>query len=128
MARRRTMESSTGTRRTPGLVAGRVRPDREIEPLQAPARRRPGARSFAGRARAASRLSHGTGRGTPRGSYFDPNDALDYPLEPLNLENTTRVSRDLPLNVSALYSNWDPASPAGYWTDDDFTKPATRRL
>ncbi len=59
-------------------------------------------------------------------NYYDPDDILAYPLKAINPAYKKIVKRDIPINVGGFLSSWNPASHAGYWTDNNFTKPASK--
>ena len=56
-------------------------------------------------------------------NFYDPDDVLGYPLKPIGPAYRKVVTRDIAINVGGVFSNWNPASHGGYWTDNDFTKP-----
>jgi len=59
-------------------------------------------------------------------NFYDPDDVLGYPLKPICPGYANVVSKDVPINVGGVLSSWNPMSHAGYWTDNDFTKPAAK--
>lgn len=61
-------------------------------------------------------------------NYYDPDDVLGYPLQPINADYKKVVSKDVPINVGGILSSWNPMSHAKYWTDNDFTKPVSKFL
>ena len=56
-------------------------------------------------------------------NFFDPDDALGYPLTPLSPSYGGTESADIEVNAGGLFTYWNPISHTGYWTDDDFTNP-----
>lgn len=56
-------------------------------------------------------------------NFFDPDDALGYPLKPLSPSYGKTVSADIEVNVGSWLTSWNPISHTEYWTDDNFTKP-----
>lgn len=56
-------------------------------------------------------------------NFFDPDDALGYPLKPLSPSYGETVSADIEVNVGSWLTSWNPISHTEYWTDDNFTKP-----
>jgi hypothetical protein len=59
-------------------------------------------------------------------NYYDPDDILGYPLRQINRKYA--FVKDKAINVGGWLSSWNPASHSGYWTDNDFTKPATNQI
>ncbi len=59
-------------------------------------------------------------------NYYDPDDVLGYPLKPINAAYRGVVNKDIPINVGGVFSSWNPMSHSKYWTDNDFTKPASK--
>lgn len=64
-------------------------------------------------------------------NYYDPDDALGWPLRPVNKAYRRTVSVDKAINVGGLFNAWNPLSHQQYWRDDDFLDPvedAVRQL
>ena len=61
-------------------------------------------------------------------NFYDPDDILGYPLKPLSPEYDDAVNADLPINVGAVFSSWNPLSHNKYWTDNRFTKPVSKMI
>ena len=55
-------------------------------------------------------------------NFYDPDDVLGYPLAQLNSE--FKFIRDEAINSGGWFTSWNPLSHNGYWTDNNFTKPA----
>lgn len=60
-------------------------------------------------------------------NYYDPDDVLGYPLQPINFAYR-RLVTDIPINVGNFFTSWNPMSHGKYWTDNDFTKPVAAYL
>jgi hypothetical protein len=60
-------------------------------------------------------------------NYYDPDDILGYPLQPIN-QAYSKLVEDIPINVGGLFTSWNPTSHSKYWTDNDFTKPVAAFL
>ena len=56
-------------------------------------------------------------------NYYDPDDALGWPLRPVNEAYRRAVSVEKAINSGGLISSWNPLSHQQYWTDDDFLDP-----
>lgn len=56
-------------------------------------------------------------------NYFDPDDALGWPLKPLSLEYGALVNNDIRMNSGGFFTSWTPFSHASYWKDKDFLTP-----
>lgn len=64
-------------------------------------------------------------------NYYDPDDALGWPLRPVNEAYRRTVSVDKAINAGGLFNAWNPLSHQQYWRDDDFLDPvedAVRQL
>ena len=61
-------------------------------------------------------------------NYYDPDDVLGWPLQPLSSEYRTAVAVDRDINAGGLVSSWTPMSHLGYWKDDDFLDPIENAL
>lgn len=59
-------------------------------------------------------------------NFYDPDDILGYPLQPIHPDYKKVVSKDIPINVGGILSSWNPLAHGKYWTDNDFTKPVTK--
>jgi hypothetical protein len=49
------------------------------------------------------------------GNYYDKNDALGFPLKPINSYFDSMVSEDVQINVGGLIFSWNAGSHLGYW-------------
>jgi hypothetical protein len=71
-------------------------------------------------------------------NFLDRDDVLAWPLKPLYQTDRRKLSaskqatvnriEDYEINVGGFTTSWNPAAHAGYWTDNDFTKPAAAYL
>lgn len=58
-------------------------------------------------------------------NFYDPDDALGWPLKSLNNRNgdnsyKTQVTEDNAINVGSLITMWNPLSHKAYWNDHEF--------
>ena len=60
-------------------------------------------------------------------NYYDRDDVLGYPLQPINQEYE-QVCMDSEINVGGFLSSWNLFSHNKYWTDNDFTKPVAELI
>lgn len=64
-------------------------------------------------------------------NYFDPQDVLGWPLQPLE-GGYRQLVRDHSVNVGNLLTSWNPLSHRGYWSDggvqDEVVKQIVRAL
>ncbi len=58
-------------------------------------------------------------------NFYDPDDILGYPLKAINAAYDAVVDEDIAINVGSILTHWQPSSHRDYWTDNDFTKPAS---
>lgn len=61
-------------------------------------------------------------------NFYDPDDVLGFPLKYVS-DAYRKLSddgelRDERVNAGNIFTSWNPASHNGYWTDDDFYRPA----
>lgn len=56
-------------------------------------------------------------------NYYDPDDALGWPLKPLSKEYAALVNRDIRMNSGGFFTSWTPFSHTSYWKDKDFLTP-----
>lgn len=56
-------------------------------------------------------------------NYYDPDDALGWPLHPLSPSYKAAVAVDEAINVGGPMSGWTPMSHTAYWKDADFLDP-----
>lgn len=56
-------------------------------------------------------------------NYYDPDDALGWPLKPLSPEYAARVRKDIRMNSGGFFTSWTPFSHTSYWKDKDFLTP-----
>lgn len=61
-------------------------------------------------------------------NFYDPDDALGYPLRAVDPAYASTVSADIPVNVGGLLRFWNPASHTAYWKDSSVTKPVADLL
>jgi hypothetical protein len=61
-------------------------------------------------------------------NYFDPDDALGFPLKPVYDPLNVAQLNDYAINSGNILSSWNMMSHNGYWTDNDFIKPAAKYL
>ena len=62
-------------------------------------------------------------------NYFDEDDVLGWPLQPLNLSGGySTLVEDVAINAGGFFTSWNPLSHLGYWTDGDFLRPLTAHL
>ena len=61
-------------------------------------------------------------------NYFDPDDALGWPLHPLSPAYEAAVAIDESINVGGPLNSWTPMSHTAYWKDDDFLDPVEHAL
>jgi hypothetical protein len=60
-------------------------------------------------------------------NYFDEDDVLGWPLQPLSDEYNNLV-RDAEVNVGNIFTSWNPLSHTRYWTDADVQTPLAGHL
>jgi hypothetical protein len=61
-------------------------------------------------------------------NYYDPDDALGWPLKPTGPAYDRVVAADRAINVGGLLEAWNPGSHNGYWGDSSFTGPVADQL
>lgn len=61
-------------------------------------------------------------------NYYDPDDALGWPLHPLNAKYKAAVAVDKAVNVGNVFKSWTPLSHSAYWTDGDVLDPIEAAL
>ena len=61
-------------------------------------------------------------------NYYDPDDALGWPLHPLSPAYKTAVAVDKAISAGNLLNSWSPLSHNAYWSDDDFLDPVEKSL
>jgi hypothetical protein len=49
--------------------------------------------------------------------FYDPDDALGYPLKPINRGYARAVTRDVAVEVGGPLTGWNPLAHLGYWRD-----------
>ena len=59
-------------------------------------------------------------------NFFDADDVLGYPIQPLGVGYEMVDDREV--NVGGLFTSWNPFSHAAYWTDNDFTIPVAEAI
>ncbi len=60
-------------------------------------------------------------------NFFDRDDVIAYPLQPLNPSYDALVE-DHEINVGGLATSWNPGSHTGYWNSGEFIDYAARAL
>jgi len=60
-------------------------------------------------------------------NFFDPQDVLGWPLQPLGGGYETLV-RDHSINAGGILRSWNPLSHTAYWTDADVVRPLLQQL
>ena len=60
-------------------------------------------------------------------NYFDEDDVLGWPLQPLSDQYGDLVE-DVPINAGRFWASWNPLSHTQYWEDKDFLRPLTAHL
>lgn len=48
-------------------------------------------------------------------NFYDRNDAIATPLQPINEAYKQRVSADIAVNAGGIFSGWNPMSHMAYW-------------
>ena len=61
-------------------------------------------------------------------NYYDPDDALGWPLKPLSAEYDERVRKDISMNSGGFFTSWTPFSHTSYWKDKDFLTPVAKMI
>ena len=61
-------------------------------------------------------------------NYYDPDDALGWPLKPLSKEYANLVNKDIPMNSGGFFTSWTPFSHGSYWKDKDFLTPVAKLI
>lgn len=66
-------------------------------------------------------------------NFYDPDDVLGWPLQPMSESYRNAVYRDYAVNASgsifgAIGGSWNPLSHGAYWKDDDVLEPLARDL
>ena len=66
-------------------------------------------------------------------NYYDQDDVLGWPLQPMSPAYHRAIYRDREINADGgLYGKftrgWNPLSHNGYWTDKDFLKPLAAEI
>ena len=61
-------------------------------------------------------------------NYYDPDDALGWPLHPLNSAYRSAVAVDKSVNVGGPLNSWTPMSHSSYWKDADFLDPVENTI
>jgi hypothetical protein len=59
-------------------------------------------------------------------NYYDKDDILGWPLQPLSPEFAATVTADIAINLGSVLTAGTPLSHVGYSTDNDFTKPVAK--
>lgn len=55
-------------------------------------------------------------------NYYDRDDVLGWPLQPLS-EEYKELVEDIEIDSGSFLSSWTPLSHSHYWTDTDFCNP-----
>ena len=61
-------------------------------------------------------------------NFYDRDDILGYPLEPIYSKLTKPKLKDMAINVGGIFTSWNPMCHNDYWTDNDFTKPVSKLI
>ena len=61
-------------------------------------------------------------------NYYDPDDALGWPLRPINAAYRRAVSVEKSVSSGGLFTSWNPLAHNGYWRDDAFVRPVERAI
>ena len=62
-------------------------------------------------------------------NYFDEDDVLGWPLQPLNLDGGySTLVEDVAIDAGGFFTSWNPLSHTEYWTDKDFLRPLAAHL
>ncbi|MEM7705656.1 MAG: hypothetical protein AAF358_08900 [Pseudomonadota bacterium] len=61
-------------------------------------------------------------------NYYDADDALGWPLKPINAAYQKAVKVEKSINVGGVRAFWNPLSHMHYWRDDDFLDPLEDRI
>ncbi len=66
-------------------------------------------------------------------NYYDQDDVLGWPLQPLSPAYRQAIYRDEEINADGgflgkITRGWNPLSHNGYWTDRDFLKPLAAEI
>jgi hypothetical protein len=61
-------------------------------------------------------------------NYYDPDDALGWPLRPLSDEYGALVGKDVSMNSGGFFTSWTPFSHSSYWKDKDFLTPVAATI
>ena len=66
-------------------------------------------------------------------NYYDQDDVLGWPLQPMSPAYREAVYRDREINADGGFfgkftRGWNPLSHNGYWADKDFLKPLTAEI
>ena len=56
-------------------------------------------------------------------NYYDRDDVLGWPLQPINPNYKNAVKKDIEINVGGLLTKWNFFSHTQYWKDSDFIDP-----
>jgi hypothetical protein len=61
-------------------------------------------------------------------NFYDPDDAIGFPLRELNPEYGRSVTADRAIDVGNRLTSWNPLSHLSYWNDADLLNPIARSL
>lgn len=61
-------------------------------------------------------------------NYYDPDDALGWPLRPINRAYRRAVSVEKSISSGGLLTSWNPLAHNAYWQDDAFVRPVERAI
>ena len=56
-------------------------------------------------------------------NYYNRDDVLGWPLQPINQKYRNAVKKDIEINVGGLLTKWIFFSHTQYWKDSDFIDP-----
>lgn len=60
--------------------------------------------------------------------FYDPDDALGYPVKPINRAYSRAVTADVPVNVGGPLASWNPLSHTAYWRSSRILDEVVRLL
>ena len=61
-------------------------------------------------------------------NFYDEDDPLGWPLQPLGEKYENAIQADYEVNVGGLLSHWNPLSHNYYWEDNDVLRPLVRDI
>ncbi len=61
-------------------------------------------------------------------NFFDKDDALGWPLQPLSPSHAKAVDEDVEVNAGNIFTSWNLFSHGAYWKDSDVTGEIAEHL